>query len=291
LQTIAKQLLRIATLIVLSGLACACLVRYAPGALVDERELNQRAGEGTLAALREHKAQQRDVGATFLHYLRGMTHGDLGFSESNNTPIASLLTDRAPRTLRDLGFGLAGAWLLGLGFAIPVALFPRAWRFDAALTLSAGLLLSLPAALVAYFCLLTGTASQLVSAIVLSPKIFQYSRNILVSAYGAPHVEMGRARGIPESGILWMHVLPSVAPQLGALAAASVSIAIGAAIPIEAICDVPGLGRLAWQAAMARDLPLLINLTMLVTLATTSAMAISEIFLSRRTEFDPRGAA
>ncbi len=286
-----------AALILLAGLACACLVRYAPGALVDERELNQRAGEDTLAALRAHKAGEADISANFLRYLKGLTHGDLGYSESNNSPVAALLRDRAPQTLRDLGFGLAGAWILGLGFAIFAACFPKAWRFDAALTASAGLLLSLPAALIAYLCLVAspgltiGTISRVVLAMVLAPKVFQYSRNILVTAYGGSHVEMARARGISESTILLTHVLPAAGPQLGALAAASVSIAIGATIPIEAICDVPGLGRLAWQAATARDLPLLINLTMLVTLATTAAMAVSEIFLSRRPEFDGRGAA
>ena len=40
---------------------------------------------------------------------------------------------------------------------------------------------------------------------------------------------------------------------------------------------------------MARDLPLLINVTMLVTLATTTAMAASEILHAQRGEFDLRG--
>lgn len=80
-----------------------------------------------------------------------------------------------------------------------------------------------------------------------------------------------------EPRILAAHVLPAISPQLLALAAASASMAIGAAIPIEAICDVPGLGRLAWNAAMARDLPLLVNLTMLIAVATTIATAVSEM--------------
>ena len=122
---------------------------------------------------------------------------------------------------------------------------------------------------------------SLVLAIVLAPKIFQYSRGVLTSVYAASHVEMARARGVSESTIVRTHVLPAAASQLIALAAASISLAIGAAIPIEAICDVPGLGRLAWQAATARDLPLLINVTMLVTLATTTAMAVSEILHSQ----------
>jgi peptide/nickel transport system permease protein len=116
-----------------------------------------------------------------------------------------------------------------------------------------------------------------VLVLVLAPRVFRFARNLLVEAYTTPHVEMARARGIPEMGILCRHVLPEAAPQLLALLAASVSMGIGAAIPVEAICDAPGLGRLAWRAAMARDLPLLVNLTMLVTLATTVAMMLAQM--------------
>jgi len=34
---------------------------------------------------------------------------------------------------------------------------------------------------------------------------------------------------------------------------------------------LPGIGQLAWQAALARDLPLLVNVTVLVTLVTLLA--------------------
>jgi ABC-type dipeptide/oligopeptide/nickel transport system permease component len=45
-------------------------------------------------------------------------------------------------------------------------------------------------------------------------------------------------------------------PQGLALAGVSATIALSAAIPVEVICDSPGIGQLAWQAATARDLPL-----------------------------------
>jgi peptide/nickel transport system permease protein len=64
------------------------------------------------------------------------------------------------------------------------------------------------------------------------------------------------------------HVLPPAAPQLIALAAVSVNMAFGAAVAVEAICDLPGLGQLAWKAAMARDLPLLVVLTVMIVLMT-----------------------
>jgi peptide/nickel transport system permease protein len=47
--------------------------------------------------------------------------------------------------------------------------------------------------------------------------------------------------------------------------------AFGAAIPIEALCDSPGIGQLAWQAALNRDLPLIVNLTFILTLITVAA--------------------
>jgi peptide/nickel transport system permease protein len=281
MRVVVRRFVRIVCLVLAAGLICALLVRYSPGALVDERELNPHLGEDSLAALRAEKADQRNVWTNLRAYLTGLSRGDLGFSTSSNAPIAQLIAERAPETIAELGIGLAGGWLLGLGLAIPVGRFRRAWAYDAASTTVVGLVLSLPTALIAYLWLVAGMKAGLVLVVVLAPRIFRFARNLLVQAYGATHVEMARARGLSETRILWAHVLPSIGPQLLALAAASASMAIGAAIPIEAICDVPGLGRLAWQAAMARDLPLLVNLTMLVAVVTTIATSISDLTTPR----------
>jgi peptide/nickel transport system permease protein len=275
-----RKLARIVAIVLIAGIACALLARFSPGSTVDERELNQKAGEDTIAALRAQR--QVSIATGFANYFRGLAKGDLGYSESNNAPVAALIADRAPATLRELGIGLLGGWLVGLAFAIPAGRFARSSTYDALSAAGAGVLLSLPAALIAYLCVLAGAAPAIVLMIVVAPRIFQFAKNLLREAYRAAHVETARARGVGESRILWIHALPSAGPQLIALAAASVSIAIGAAIPVEAICDVPGLGRLAWQAAMARDLPLLVNLTMLVAVATTSAAMLSEAAAERK---------
>ena len=64
-----------------------------------------------------------------------------------------------------------------------------------------------------------------------------------------------------------------------ALAGITVSIAIGATIPVEALCGLPGIGQLAWQAALSRDLPLLVNLTMIVTLVTLLANSAADVMI------------
>jgi peptide/nickel transport system permease protein len=59
----------------------------------------------------------------------------------------------------------------------------------------------------------------------------------------------------------------------------TVSIALGASIPIESLCGLPGIGQLAWQAALSRDLPLLVNLTVLVTLVTLLANSGADVMV------------
>jgi peptide/nickel transport system permease protein len=282
--TLITQFGRIVALILLAGLASAVLMRWSPGTLVDERELDPRMSQETLAALRAKRAAENSIGAGFIHYLKGTMHGDLGESTSRNAPIAVLLTQNAPATLRRLGIGLAGAWLGGLGMAVLVARFRQIRVVESATSAASGILLSMPAAVIAYFCLTAGMAVETVLILVLVPRVFRFSRNLLVQAYGSSHIDMARARGISETRILFGHVFRSAAPQMAALIAASLSMAVGAIIPIEAICDAAGLGRLAWQAAMARDLPLLINLTMLIALVTTAAMAVAELAPLRPSE-------
>jgi ABC-type dipeptide/oligopeptide/nickel transport system permease component len=71
-----------------------------------------------------------------------------------------------------------------------------------------------------------------------------------------------------------------MAPEMLALAGVSVSQAFSAAIPLEAVCDVPGLGQLAWQSALARDLPILVSLTLLLALITRFANAAADTAIS-----------
>ncbi|MGA9416505.1 MAG: ABC transporter permease subunit, partial [Terriglobales bacterium] len=87
------------------------------------------------------------------------------------------------------------------------------------------------------------------------------------------------ARGLSEIRTLACHVLPVAGPQMIALAGITVSIALGACIPVEALCGLPGIGQLAWQAALSRDLPLLVNLTVLVTLVTLLANSGADVMI------------
>jgi peptide/nickel transport system permease protein len=118
---------------------------------------------------------------------------------------------------------------------------------------------------------------SLAIAVIVFPKIFRYVHNLLAKTYRMEHITTARAKGLSETRVLLFHAIPVAAPQILALAGISVSLALGASIPVEALCGIPGIGQLAWQAALGRDLPLLVNLTVVVTLVTLLANSGADV--------------
>jgi peptide/nickel transport system permease protein len=190
--------------------------------------------------------------------------------------VRTLLRDRAPLTLRLLTTGLALAWMLALTLALSAA-WLRLSVYDTLTTVISGTFLCIPAAVLALLSVLWNVPGSLAIALIVFPHTYRYARNLLVKAYSLPHIITARAKGLGEVRILFWHVVPVVAPQLLAVAGVSVSMAVGAAIPVEALCGLAGIGQLAWQAALARDLPLLVNITILVTLVTLLANSGADV--------------
>jgi peptide/nickel transport system permease protein len=113
-------------------------------------------------------------------------------------------------------------------------------------------------------------------ALVLFPRVFRYARGILRQAARSPHVLAARSRGVPRMRLVLINTL---APSLGSLLAllgVSVSMALGVAIPIEVVTGSAGLGQLAWQAAMQRDLPLLLDVALVVTAVAVGANSLAD---------------
>jgi peptide/nickel transport system permease protein len=273
----AAKLLRalssLAATVLLGGLCAATLVRVAPGFDVDEREFDSRLNEDSRHAARESRSAERNLGQFYVHYLAGIMRGDLGVSHSLRRPVRELLAERGPVTLRLVGWGLALGWALGTGLAI------AAWRIRAVDHVSGVLtavLLSMPAAVLGLAVLFAGAGGSIAIGLVILPKVFTYTRSLIAKASASPHVVLARAKGAGGLRILTWHIGPVLAPELLSLAGVSISLAFGAAIPMEAVCDIPGLGQLAWQAALARDLPVLVIFSLLLTVATLVANRVAE---------------
>jgi peptide/nickel transport system permease protein len=273
---ILRELAAFVLTTLIAGLLGATLVRFGPGFDADEQQLDPRLGAQSIQALHESHAAERNLPRFYLHYLEHMAAGDLGFSRSLDRPVTQLLAERAAVTLRLMVAGIIVGWLFGLALAVPAAAL-RAPLYDLVSTAFSGVFLCVPAAVLALFLFFTNGPVHFAIALLIFPKVFRYARNLLVHAYAQPHVLAARARGLSGPGILFRHVMPRATPQLLALAGVSLGMAFGAAIPIEVLCDFPGIGQLAWKAALARDLPVLVSVTILVAAATQLTNSASDL--------------
>jgi peptide/nickel transport system permease protein len=267
---------RILIALLLGGFLAATLVRFAPGFGSDEEELDSRLSQESIQALRQSSATDENLAAFYAHYLYRLLRGDLGMSRTLHQPVRQLLAERFPETLHSVTLGLALAWAFGLALAV-AAVMSRGWFVSLSASLLASLLLCIPAAALALLFIVAQAPARVLIGLIVFPKIFHYARNLLASGVSLPHVLTARAKGLGGFRILFWHILPVVAPQLLALAGVSVSLAFAAAIPVEVLCDLPGIGQLAWKAALGRDLELLVNLTMIVTLVTLLANSAADL--------------
>lgn len=273
---IARHGLTLVATALLGGFLSATLVRMAPGFDSDEAALDPRLNSQSIQALRQARTEQHNIFRFYFRSLRQAVHGDLGTSISLNQPVSTLLHDRVPLTLKLVALGLLMSWAAVMALALSAA-WLRASAYDLFATVLSGTLLCVPAAVLALLSVLWNVPGALAIALIIFPRDFRYTRNLLDKAYSLPHIVSARARGLSELRILFWHVVPVAGPQLLAVAGVSVSLAIGAAIPVEALCGLAGVGQLAWQAALSRDLPLLMNITVLVTLVTLLANSSADV--------------
>ena len=272
--TVLSFLVRMTAGLLLAGLLSVLLVRCSPGFGVDERELDPGLSEATRASIRgplDHHSILANYGTVLFKAL----HGDLGYSSSLNAPVTELIAQRAAVTARSVLGGLTLAWAI----ALPMAVISVSFRLGSVLFVPVvTLLMCVPVGLIAVYFFVAGLPAAAVVAAGVAPKVFTYVRQLLTEAEGRSHVFGAIARGLPAWRVFWMHRALPVAPEVLALLAVSVTIALGAAIPAEALCDVPGLGQLAWKASFARDTPALLAITWLLTAMAFTANTLSQSF-------------
>jgi peptide/nickel transport system permease protein len=271
---------RFLLILMAGGFLAATLVRYAPGFDVDEQQMDARLSSESVQALRAAKAGEHNVLQFYGNFLSSAFRGDLGVSRTLNRPVRELIGERLPVTAKLIGTGLLVGWALAMIFAISATMI-RFAIYDVFTTFLSGLLLCIPSAVLALVFVFANAPGSLALGLMVFAHVFRYWRNLLEKSYAMPHIITARAKGLGPARILLFHILPVSGGQLLAVAGVSVSLALGAAIPVEALCGIPGIGQLAWQAALGRDLSMLLTLTFLVTVVTLMANTVSEILGSR----------
>lgn len=267
LNRLASNLITLALVVLAGGFFAAALVRYSPGFDSIPEDLNPGISSATLRVLHARHGRENSLPVFYARYLAGAIQGDFGISQNLKQPVTDLLRQRAPVTARLILWGTAGGWLLAGLLAWTAAWTRRVARGDAleaaALSIS-GLLLAIPPVVLALAFFFYRAPLGLALSLALLPRLFGTMRALLDDCWSSPALLAARSRGVGPVVIAARYVLWATAPQLIALFGVALVLAFGLAIPIEALCDVPGLGALALQAATSRDMPLLCGMALII---------------------------
>jgi peptide/nickel transport system permease protein len=260
---------RTLAIVLLVMVGSTMLVRFAPGYLSDAREMDSRYADAARAEISAEASRSHSLVQMLRTEIGGWTRGNAGLSRQYGVPVFELIQPRLAVTGGLLLQSLVLAW----GLAIVAALISSAGRKPSMFWQTpATLLLAVPTAAMATICLLANSGGPvLVMALLLAARDFKFLHRTLRKAWLDPHVLQARAQGVGTPRILIAHILPNIAPQLSALVSLSIVTALSALVPVEVIFNVPGLGQLAWNAAMNRDLPVLLAVTIIMALGVTCA--------------------
>ncbi len=252
------------------------LIRLVPGDPV-RTMLGFRATPENVAAVRGQLHLDESLPAQYWNWITGVVHGDLGRDYISGESVATLIGQRLPVTLELTLLAMVLALLVGVplgtlaangskrasrfasGFVVLGVAIPDFWLgtllvllFAAELSflppsgwapLSAGLTENLRYLALPVLTLAVGEAAY----------IMRTTRGAMTETLGEPYVSFLRARGIGERSIVFRHALRNAAAPIVTVVGIQFGVLLGAAVIVETIFGLPGLGKLVVTAINQRN--------------------------------------
>ncbi len=88
----------------------------------------------------------------------------------------------------------------------------------------------------------------------------RYARSSMIEVLRQDYIRTARAKGLPEWQVLFKHGLRNALLPIVTILGLSLPDLIGGSVIAETIFSVPGMGRLFYEAVMARDYPVVMAL-------------------------------
>jgi len=274
------------------------LAHLAPG---DPVELLSDATmrEEDIAHLRERYGLDEPLPVQYLHWLSALASGDLGISVVHQRPVADILVEAIPNTLRLTGLALLLHFTVGSMLAMAMATRPGRKLTVAGDTVSL-VLYSLPAfwlGLMLQFVFayqlrwlpsgglppsgLSGATAVFAEFRHLAMPVFVLGlsgvasvartlRASIVQTLTEDYIRTARAKGLPRRLVFWKHAFRPASVTLITMVGLGLPSLLGGAVATEIVFAWPGMGRVAVEAILTRDYPLIV--------ATTAMAAILVVF-------------
>lgn len=105
----------------------------------------------------------------------------------------------------------------------------------------------------------------------------RYMRAGMLEALNQDFVRTARAYGFPERVVVWKHAARNALIPIVTLLGGLLPALIGGSVIIETIFSIPGMGRLAFEAVLSRDYPLIMGEVAIASLLTLAGLLISDV--------------
>jgi peptide/nickel transport system permease protein len=282
LAALLRQARRILLTVLLGGLLGATLVRLGPGFGVDERELDSRLSAESQQAIRAERAATTT--SRVLFPLSGGAWCTAIWDFRDRSIARCRAAQRTPAA--DPGIARPTAYWAAFPSA-SLALLTVWWRAPGADIVPAVTQRIVPGragggdrAGFLWMAPWIGAASRWAIALVVFPHVYRYAKNQLVATSQSPHVVAAQAKGLSSWRVLVGARFHSRGAATGGLGGNLGESGVRRVHPHRSDLRHPGVGQLAWRAALDRDLPLLVTITVLVALMTLVVNSLADLALA-----------
>ncbi|XAH25314.1 ABC transporter permease [Xylophilus sp. GW821-FHT01B05] len=293
------------------------VLQIAPGDVVDV--LAGEAGAATpetMAQLRASFGLDQPVALQLWHYLGRLLTLDLGFSYRQNMPVRDLILDRLPATLLLMVAAMVIALVLGVALGVLSArkvhgwvdhlvsvvvlvayALPTFWLGLMAIVLfsarlgwfPSGGMVDVAAAHTGWARVLDIAWHAVLPACVLATfYLAMYAklmRSSMLEIYGADFIRTARAKGASEARVTLAHALRNALLPVATMLGYQVASLLSGAVLVESVFSWPGLGRLAFESILARDLNLLLGILLMSAVLVTLINIVVDVLYAF---LDPR---
>lgn len=102
-------------------------------------------------------------------------------------------------------------------------------------------------------------------------------RSLVISTMGEDFVLTARARGIPESRIMFRHVLRTASPAIATQSILAVTGSFAGSLTTEIVFNWPGVGLLTYIAIIQNDEPIIVGITFVLTIFLLVGLYIGDL--------------
>lgn len=261
-----------------------------PAALVAGRSATAQM----IASVRHQLGLDLPLPLQFWNYISGLVHADLGRSYVQRSEVAALVAARLPATLVLMACGILVEVALGLTLGVIAALRRNGFIDRMVMTLAfvgvsspqfvvALLLLYVFAAQLSWFPMSGyGTPAHVVlPALTLgllgAGWYARMVRSAMIDVLNQDYIRTARAKGLSGSRVVLRHALPNALLPIVAMIGIDIGQFMGGVVVVEAVYGWPGIGQLAWQAIQQTDVPIIMGVTMVSSLAIVLGNLLADL--------------